>query len=211
MTSFSPQNIQVFEADVTPAFFEGALDSGLVACDIETTGLDWQSERIATCQVFSPVVGSALVRINGVHPERLIRLIASPSVVKVFHHAMFDLRFMFSQWGVRPQSIACTKILAKLTDPEHAVTGHHLDELVRTYLGVELDKSEQRSDWMAAELSDSQVHYAVEDVRYLIPLLQTLTRDLKEQGLEDLAVRCFGHIPTQVELDVRAFGNVFVY
>jgi ribonuclease D len=123
---------------------------------------------------------------------------------------MFDLRFLCYHWNVTAENIACTKIAAKLLDPEKS-QGHTLSNLVREYLGIVLDKSSRKSDWLTWGLSPQQCKYAGDDVRYIPGLLDRLLKDLEKKNRHDLALRCFAHIPTQVELEIQGFRDLCGY
>jgi ribonuclease D len=61
-------------------------------------------------------------------------------------------------------------------------------ELVRRLLGKELAKSHTRTDWSRRPLSAEQIEYALDDVRYLLPLKAHLEEQLERSGrLEWLA------------------------
>jgi len=51
---------------------------------------------------------------------------------------------------------------------------HNLAEVVSHFLGTELDKTEQISDWSAAELSQSQVEYAAKDAAIMVDLREKI-------------------------------------
>jgi ribonuclease D len=55
-------------------------------------------------------------------------------------------------------------------------------ELVKRLLGVELAKSHTRTDWSRRPLSIEQVEYALDDVRYLLPLKSQLEEQLERLG-----------------------------
>ena len=110
--------IEVTRGDVSPSFEALVRNVGRVAWDIETSGLDWRVDEIATCQLHVEGHRTEVVRLQGTNPARLSELIASPQVTKVFHHAMFDLRFMRFHWSVRPANVACTKMISKLVDAD---------------------------------------------------------------------------------------------
>ena len=77
-------------------------------------------------------------------------------------------------------------------------------------MGVELDKSAQSSDWGNAEnLSVSQLSYAANDVRYLIPIKHQLEAMLVREDRLRFAQRCFECLPVFVTLDLGMYGNVF--
>lgn len=205
------QQPMLLRRDITEEFRSAALASTMVAWDIETSGLDWKTERIGTCQIYCEQGGTAVVQLGGDVPARLRTLLEDPKVTKVFHHAPFDLRFMAAHWKARPASIACTKIASKLLDPGRPNEAHSLAPLVREYLAVDVDKSEQCSDWLAGSLTARQVDYAMKDVIYLIPLLRVLMRELQRRNREGLAQACFHHIPARVELELWGYGDVYAY
>jgi ribonuclease D len=200
-----------FDEDVPRTFVNAALKYGAVAWDIETSGLDWRSERIGLCQLLIKDHGLAIVKIKkNKRPSNLATILQDGSVQKIFHHAMFDLRFLCYHWAVRAENIACTKIAAKLLDPEKT-EGHTLAALVQQHLGVTLDKGSRKSDWLTWGLSPEQLKYAGNDVRYLPNLLEALLKELQAKDRRDLALRCFAHIPTQVELEIHGFRDVYAY
>lgn len=51
--------------------------------------------------------------------------------------------------------------------------------------------------------SPSQIEYAIDDVYYLDKLLTRIEERLDMKGLLEICHRCYEHIPTRVELDIR--------
>lgn len=202
--------ITVREGDLPSEPLTKIRDAGVVAWDIETSGLDWRTERIATCQLYSPGGAVEVVKVGAHLPENLSLLLTDAAVTKIFHHAMFDLRFMHHNWQVIPGNIACTKIASKILTLREEHT-HSLKALVEQHLGVMLDKAEQQSDWLSANLTDRQLLYAASDVLHLIPLLETLEVALQQKDLLDLVRACYRHIPTRVQLDVLGYEDVYTY
>ena len=202
-----------FAADLAAQQLRAARQRGWVAWDIETSGLDWRSDKIGLCQVDVGGTEPVLVRASWMgRPTNLARLLEDQAVVKIFHHAMFDLRFMCHHWHAFAANVACTKIAGKLLEPGRQ-EGITLSYLLRRYLGRELEKSDaaRKSNWLSPELSAAQVNYARDDVRFLKPLLDAMLAELDQAGRLDLARRTFHHVPTQVELEVGGFGNVYGY
>jgi len=197
--------------DVSDSFLKKAVGQGVVAIDIETSGLDWRSQRIGLCQIAIPNGEVTLLKSKkNAKPEKFAALIGDSSIQKIFHHAMFDLRFLAYHWTAKPANIVCTKIASKLIDPEQT-EGHSLDCLLQHYLDITIDKAERQSDWLTWDLSESQLAYASSDVIYLPRLFESLTSELKKRARWDLALRCFNHIPTRVELDILGFRDVYNY
>ncbi|HEX8231000.1 MAG TPA: ribonuclease D [Chloroflexia bacterium] len=199
-----------YQNDIPTGFMSAIYSAGAVAWDIETSGLDWKTGRIGTCQLYIPGDSAALVIMNDEVPSNLCVLLADPGVKKIFHHAMFDLRFMSHNWKVQPQNIACTKIAAKLLNP-HNNDENSLKPLLKRYLGTVIDKTQQTSDWFSPRLSEAQIAYAITDVYYLPRLLLALEGQLSQLDLLELANMCFAHIPAQVHLDLLGYTDIYSY
>jgi ribonuclease D len=202
--------VVLLHGDLDADTYERAAHADVLPWDIETTGLDWRTARIATVQLQLGDV-AYVVRLDTRAPVRLRALLEDPAVEQLIHHAMFDLRFMAHAWGARPRAIACTKIAAKLLAPSAPAEDHTLSSLVARHFGVVLDKRQRVSDWGTDALSPAQLAYAAEDVRYLLPLHRRLERELRGRGLLGLRDRCFAHLPTRVELELGGYPDVYEY
>lgn len=199
--------------DISDSLAHSAKNHPRVAIDIETSGLDWTSDEIATVQIFFPESGCVnLVRVSqSTIPQNLIELIQNGDVEKIFHHALFDLRFISSKWGAQPQNIACTKIASKLLWPDKNSDSHSLQALAQSLVGVSLDKTLQVSDWFSTEISSSQIEYAVRDVLHLPAILDKLRIHIREELLTEPLARSFEYIPTRLSTDLRFCGDLFGY
>ena len=208
MTMLAPT---LLKGDLDSDFFLAARKAGSVAMDLETTGLEWGHDRIGTVQFALPSGDTALVQIeDGRVPETMLTLLEVPSIQKIFHFAAFDLGFFVRAWSVRPQSIACTKVLSKILFP--GAPKHSLQKLLSEQLGVEIEKTEvRRSDWTVRELTREQIEYALEDVRHLHDLFDHLMARAIRAGVAGLAEASFDYLPTRVLTDLRGAGDVFDY
>jgi ribonuclease D len=184
---------------------------GAVAIDTETMGLDHNRDRLCVVQL-SPGDGSAdVVQIAAgqTRAPNLERLLADPSVVKIFHFARFDLGVLFKTLGVMPMPVYCTKIASRLA--RTYTDKHGLKDLTRELLGVDLSKQQQSSDWGADALSDAQVAYAASDVLHLHALRERLDTMLAREGRTELAAACFGFLPNRVRLDLAGWAREDIF
>lgn len=195
--------------DISHDFTSLAKRSSCIAWDIETTGLNWRSDFIRTCQVYVPDRVIEVVQIESEVPKSLVDLLEDENIKKVFHHAIFDLRFMYFHWGIVPSNIACTKIASKILQPQ--TEDHSLKTLLKKKLGTRINKELATSDWSAKRLKPEQIRYAATDVIFLPKLLDQLEIELKKKDLLQLAHACFKHVPTRVVLEVGKYGDVFTY
>ena len=100
----------------------------------------------------------------------------------IVHGGDYDLRMLRASFGFRPQSeVFDTMIAAQLLGSEQLGLG----ALVGRYFGVAFTKAAQKSDWSRRPLSEKQLHYAVDDTRFLEPLAEHLGRELRERGRLD--------------------------
>jgi ribonuclease D len=104
----------------------------------------------------------------------------------------------------------CTKVASKLA--RTYTDRHGLKSLVSELAGVELDKTAQSSDWgNAHRLSNEQLSYAANDVRYLIGVKQTLVMMLDREERLELLTQCFDIVPTLVTLDLLQYNCIFTH
>jgi ribonuclease D len=133
--------------------------------------------------------------------------------VKVMHASRQDIEVLFPAVGhVRP--VFDTQQAAALTGlPAQIGYG----ELVRRTLGVELAKSHTRADWTRRPMPPEQIEYALDDVRYLLPLKQKLEEKLDRLGrlpwlAEELAalgeVQSYAVDPEQAWLRVKGLRGL---
>lgn len=110
----------------------------------------------------------------------LFTLLARRSQTKILHAARQDLEVMSLASGQPPAGpIFDTQIAAALLGlPAQIGYG----DLVFRRLGVALDKGHTRTDWTRRPLSQEQMDYAADDVRYLVPLYDDLREALSAAG-----------------------------
>jgi DNA polymerase I-like protein with 3'-5' exonuclease and polymerase domains len=162
-------------------------NTGLVGLDLETTGLDRRTDRVRllslACDTIDGGTVAYLVDCFAVDPAPLWDLLADKELV--LHNAAFDLAFL-ARLGFTPAGrVRDTMLLAQLLTAGTAerVT---LAACCRRWLGRDLDKAEQASDW-AGDLTDAQLAYAAADVAVLAPLVKVLAGEVKDAGLVEAA------------------------
>ena len=189
------------------------LDLGeVVAVDSETMGLNLARDRLCVVQLSGGDGRAHLVRFpagGGYDAPNLKALLADPGRLKLFHYARFDLAVLRRYLGVTCAPIYCTKVASKLV--RTYTDRHGLKDLCREVLGLELDKTEQSSDWGASALSEAQLRYAARDVLHLHALRERLEEMLAREGRRELASACFGFLPVRAELDLAGWEGQDVF
>jgi len=184
------------------------LDLGaIVAIDTETMGLDPRRDRLCLVQLSCGDGNAHLVQIaKSQHAApNLMRLLTDPAVVKLFHFGRFDIAALQRAFGVRTAPVWCTKIASRLI--RTYTDRHGLKYLLQDYVGVDVSKAQQTSDWGAAVLTDAQRDYAASDVLYLHKLKSALEAILIREDRLALAEQCFAFLPARAELDLLGWDE----
>jgi ribonuclease D len=204
------QDFQVGDRDLSDSALCEYLESEAIAVDTETMGLLAQRDRLCLVQLCNPEGKVTVIRIvrGQTDAPNLKKLLEAPNVLKLFHFARFDLATLRYNLGIKVEPVFCTKIASKLA--RTYTNRHGLKDVVQELEQVELDKSSQSSDWgNAANLSEAQLSYAANDVRYLLSVRQKLVEMLKREERWELAQECFKVLPTIVSLDLLQFKDLF--
>jgi len=202
-------DFQVCDRDIPDEVLNVFLEAEAIAVDTETMGLQPQRDRLCLVQLCDPQGNVAVVRIarGQLEAPNLKRLLEAPTVTKIFHFARFDIATLKYHLAINTTPIFCTKIASKLA--RTYTPKHGLKDLVMELERIELDKTAQSSDWgNVANLSDEQLRYAANDVRYLIGVRQKLITMLEREERLALAYDCFTCLPTIVALDLMQYSTL---
>lgn len=100
----------------------------------------------------------------------------------LMHSAGEDLDVFRGLWDRLPVNLFDTQIAASFVGFDRQ---SGLQRLLKNALDIDLSKEETRSDWLKRPLTQSQLHYAAEDVRHLHRLAMVLQEKLEALGRLD--------------------------
>lgn len=148
-------------------------------------GLDTEFIRERTCWPILALVQVAVdgeiflldARAEGMQ-QAIAGLLALPAP-KIMHSPSEDLVAFWHTCRTLPAPLFDTQTAAALCG---LGSGLGYQRLVQALLGIELEKGEQRSDWLRRPLSASQQHYAAADVAHLFALHDVLHTRLDALG-----------------------------
>ena len=109
---------------------------------------------------------------------RLLAPLFASDATAIAHAASNDLAVLDRYLSVRPTRLFDTQIAAQMV----GMRGSSLAFLASELLSLELDKSEQTSDWTVRPLSSAAEIYATNDVAHLFDLADELFIDLTALG-----------------------------
>jgi DNA polymerase-1 len=113
----------------------------------------------------------------------------------------FDFRVLMANGITLSGELFDTMIASILLYNGHAKFSHALDAIAKRELGVVLDKTLQKQDWMNAELNAADMHYAMEDVRVTWEAAHVLHEKVAAQGLYDVYRLECALVPAVVQME----------
>jgi ribonuclease D len=108
-------------------------------------------------------------------------LFEDPSILKITHSPGEDLRLLHSLKCI-PRNLFDTEAAARLLNYEQT----SLATMLAQKLNIELNKQQQRSNWLRRPLTDQQLEYAADDVAFLHQLRKVLLDEAREKELLEL-------------------------
>jgi ribonuclease D len=163
----------------TRAFAEIARAEGRVGLDTEF----WWERTYAP--VLCLLQASTRERIVLIDPQEggavgpIAELVVDPSVQLVMHAPAADLLLFALRESSPATNVFDTQVAAGFAG---FGAGAGYERLVEAALGVRLQHNETFSDWRRRPLSETQLAYAADDVRYLFPLVDKLGEHLDRLG-----------------------------
>ena len=148
----------------------------LIGFDTEFVSEDTFYPELCLIQVITPTE-SAVIDPQEVDVLPFWRVIAEGDQTTVFHAGREELNFILRAVGQPPRRIFDVQLAAGLCGNEYPAA---YGSVVGRFLGARPMKGEQRTDWRKRPLSEAQINYAFEDVRYLLPLYERLTAALRK-------------------------------
>ena len=106
----------------------------------------------------------------------LAELLVEDSLLKVFHSSSQDLEILYQKFGQVPTPVFDTQLAAAVLGYNHQIS---YADLVQQITGVTLEKKHTRANWTRRPLSEDELDYAMDDVRYLLAVYETLSEKLE--------------------------------
>jgi len=172
----------ITSSDQLKEFCASLHSSDVLAVDTEFVRERTYFHRVGLIQVAGKNEFAAIdpILLNDLTP--LLELLKDPNKTKVFHAARQDLEILVRLCGQVIPPIFDTQIAAALVGWGSQIS---FAKLIQKVLGKRIHKSETYTDWCRRPLSQNQIHYAIDDVRYLMPAYERLLEKLKQLNRSD--------------------------
>ena len=178
--------------------------SDKIAIDCEFTGLNIERDRLCILQISSGKHDAHIIQLDkdNYHAPNLKKILNDNDISKIFHFARADLLFIKKYLEVDVKNVNCTKIMSKIA--RSYSDKHGLKDLIKEFLGIDVSKQLQTSDF-GGELTEKQLKYCAQDVVYLHKIYECLEKILIRENRIDLYKETVKFINTRVKLDFASF------
>ena len=187
-----PKHILVRSDDRLRSLAELARSTGCIAFDTEF--MRERTYRAKLCLVQLAAAGDIYIvdPLDEVDLAPVAELIADPELEVVVHAGRQDFEIFYERFGAVPARPFDVQIAAGF-----AGLGSSLPygRLVHATTGARLAKSESYTDWCRRPLTEAQLRYAGDDVRYLLQAADDVKQRLERHGrmrwaLDEMAELC---------------------
>ena len=175
----------------------------IVACDSEFTGLTPGKDKLCIIQLCS--VNSKEVHIVQLNRENykapnLIKLLEDNNIKKIFHYARKDLEMIKYYLKVETLNVECSKIQSRIA--RGYSDQHSYKALVKEFIGIDISKQKQSSDWGKKNLDPEQLKYSATDVIHLHKIHEELNKILIRENRMNLYRESLKYLKIRVDLDL---------
>ena len=161
----------------TPIFVDNKENMELMVSELESenilaidTEFDWRTTyhpKISLIQIASKN-SIYIIDCLKINLKYLTQKIFSDSTkLLIFHSVRSDATVLSSALNVYVKNVYDIQIAEKQISKKDIQA---YGEIVKKYCHIKIDKEETQSNWLRRPLSENQINYAANDVRYLIPI-----------------------------------------
>lgn len=155
--------------------------AGRFAYDSEFIGESTYLPRLCLIQVATETRVALIDPLADLDLAPFWDLVCSPSVEKIVHAGDQDIEPAARHSGGTPANIFDTQIVSGFLSMPYPMS---LSKLVMEFAGVKLGKSQTLTQWDLRPLTEEQLGYATDDVRYLPLVRDELGKRLADAGHE---------------------------
>ncbi len=179
-----------------------------IAIDTEADSFFHYQEKVSLIQVTVGDEDFVLDPLAKFDLSGLGEILADPSKIKIFHDGEYDVLILKRDFDFNFAGLFDTRVAAAALGTDKP----GLASVVAARFGVELDKSQQRSDWSRRPLTPEQIEYARQDTRYLVPMMHQMKAELEAMGrteiLEGECRRLEALVPAQRKFNPDEFMKI---
>jgi len=150
----------------------------IIGVDLEADSMYHFKEKVCLIQIASRGINAVIdpLMIQDLSP--LKPLFKKAEIQKIFHGADYDVRSLYRDFRITINNLFDTELASRFLGYSET----SLEAVLKNKFEVVLDKKYQRKDWSKRPLPQDMISYAAKDVRYLLPLAESLSTELENKS-----------------------------
>ena len=152
------------------------------------TEFDWRTTYFPKLSLIQISVDKKLFLIDclKVNPKNILKkFLEDKKILKIFHSVRSDATVLSKCLSIK------TKNTFDIQQAEKLLSNNEIKsygKIVKSFFGINLEKSETNSNWLKRPLTDMQIRYALDDVDYLLEVYKYQKKELIKYNLLDKAL-----------------------
>ena len=170
--------------DQLKQFYEKCQKDKLIGVDTEFYRVDTYYPELCLIQLSNCQEAIILDPTKTPFNKELIKkILFNTRIKKIFYAARQDIEIFYYMFGKIPRPIIDIQICLQALNYSNSTS---YAKACKTILKVEINKQNQFIDWRKRPLSKDQKLYAINDVKYLIPMFQNIKHSLSKKKILSL-------------------------
>ena len=163
-------------------------EKSVLGVDTETEGFDFTCKKLVMLQI-GDKDRQYVIDARDISLEPLRGIFEDKEIIKIFHNAKFDYKFIKKWAGIDVENIYDTYLAERVIYCGKQDHGYSLLNCVERYCGDTLDKATRGKfvDLRGTPFTVEQITYGAKDVVYLIDIWEAQKSQLHTYGLETVA------------------------
>ncbi|MFP6764068.1 MAG: HRDC domain-containing protein [Planctomycetaceae bacterium] len=172
-------------------------DSGIVAFDTEFISESTYRPRLCLVQIATRERCAAVDPFE-VDLSAWWEIMLDDVTTIVVHAAREEARFCMTNTGETPRMLVDVQLAEGLRSASYPLS---YERLIGRVLGRQVISSETRTDWQRRPLTERQIEYALDDVRFLLEVWDRQRQSLEGRGRLEWASEEFGRILSDIQAE----------
>ena len=170
--------------DQLKQFYEKCQKDKLIGVDTEFYRVDSYYPKLCLIQLSNSHESIILDPIKAPLNRDLIKkILFNTKIKKIFYAARQDVEIFYQIFGKIPRPLIDIQICLLALEYSNATS---YAKACKSVLNIEINKQNQFIDWRKRPLSKDQKIYAINDVKYLIPLFKKIEKKLSKKKILSL-------------------------
>ena len=149
-----------------------------IAVDLEADSMYHFQEKVCLLQMATRRDTAVIDPLRIEDFSALKSIFNDARIQKIFHGADYDVRSLYRDFRIEIENLFDTQLACRFL----GVEATSLEAVLQERFQIGLEKKYQRKDWSKRPLPMEMIRYAVDDVRYLLPLASMLETELTRRG-----------------------------